>query len=138
MLSSDNNTNNHTASSPSPRNSLCEGSVSPSSIHSHSQPSTRELSSQHSLKNDTSSDDPTDFGSLHLPANIEMHPQNDSLSSSSRQQYIKRPLNAYMIWTRQERRKILNSDPKMKMNEVSKAVSFDICVVVVVSPKVIG
>lgn len=51
-----------------------------------------------------------------------MHPQNDSLSSTSRQQYIKRPLNAYMIWTRQERRKILNSDPKMKMNEVSKAI----------------
>lgn len=41
---------------------------------------------------------------------------------SSHQQFIKRPLNAYMIWTRQERRKILTGDPKLKMNEVSKAV----------------
>lgn len=29
-----------------------------------------------------------------------------------------------MIWTRQERKRILADDPKMKMNEVSKAVSF--------------
>lgn len=27
-----------------------------------------------------------------------------------------------MIWTRQERRKILTGEPKKKMNEVSKAV----------------
>jgi hypothetical protein len=38
------------------------------------------------------------------------------------QQFIKRPLNAYMIWTRQERQKIVANDPKIKMNEVSKAI----------------
>lgn len=125
MLSS----NNHMAVTSSPSNSLCEGSISPSSAHS--QPSTRELdSSQHSLRNEISSDDPTDFSLYrvhdsisNLPANIEIHPQNDTLSSTSasHQQFIKRPLNAYMIWTRQERRKILTGEPKKKMNEVSKA-----------------
>lgn len=49
MLSS----TNHMAVTSSPINSLCEGSISPSSAHSHSQLSTRELdSSQHSLKNE--------------------------------------------------------------------------------------
>lgn len=38
-------------------------------------------------------------------------------------QFIKRPLNAYMIWTVQERKKILAKDPKMKMNDVSRLVS---------------
>lgn len=47
-----------------------------------------------------------------------------NLTGASHQQFIKRPLNAYMIWTRQERRKILSGEPKKKMNEVSKAVLF--------------
>ncbi|VDK49032.1 unnamed protein product [Anisakis simplex] len=34
--------------------------------------------------------------------------------------FIKRPLNAYMIWTKQERKKILESDPSLKMHEVSR------------------
>jgi hypothetical protein len=76
-------------------------------------------------------DDPADFASLRSPsslanisANIELHPQNEALGGSSKQKYIKRPLNAYMIWTRQERKRILAEDSKMKMNEVSKAVGF--------------
>jgi len=60
-----------------------------------------------------------------ISANIELHPQNDALGGgTSKNKFIKRPLNAYMIWTRQERKRILADDPKMKMNEVSKAVSF--------------
>jgi hypothetical protein len=66
-----------------------------------------------------------------ISANIELHPQNDALGGSSKQKYIKRPLNAYMIWTRQERKRILTDDPKMKMNEVSKAVSHILIVLVV-------
>lgn len=44
------------------------------------------------------------------------------LFSIASQTYIKRPLNAYMIWTRVERTKVLAKEPKMKMNEVTKAV----------------
>ena len=35
-------------------------------------------------------------------------------------QYIKRPLNAYMIWTVEQRQKI-HKEPRQKMNEVSRA-----------------
>lgn len=44
--------------------------------------------------------------------------------SGSCNQYIKRPLNAYMIWTKEARRQIVAADPKLRMNEVSKAVRF--------------
>lgn len=46
-----------------------------------------------------------------------------------------------MIWTRQERRKILDGDPKLKMNEVSKAVSlplFSLCYIVKSDMKIIN
>nr|CAD2205889.1 unnamed protein product [Meloidogyne enterolobii] len=74
-------------------------------------------------------DDPAEFSSMrshsslaNISANIELHPQNDALGGgTSKNKFIKRPLNAYMIWTRQERKRILADDPKMKMNEVSKA-----------------
>ncbi|KHN87653.1 Transcription factor SOX-2 [Toxocara canis] len=75
----------------------------------------------------------------HLPAHLQMHPvqsrspagmQANSplgelqfdvfVSVPDDHQFIKRPLNAYMIWTRQERKKILAKDPKMKMNDVSR------------------
>ncbi|KAK0418035.1 hypothetical protein QR680_013339 [Steinernema hermaphroditum] len=36
------------------------------------------------------------------------------------QHYIKRPLNAYMMWTREERKKILADDPKKKMHDISR------------------
>lgn len=110
--------------------SQCDGSASPSSLHdSHSRASIQDHHNHSSLRNDDiSSDDPADFSLLRSPsslanisANIELHPQNEALGGSSKQKYIKRPLNAYMIWTRQERKHILSDDPKMKMNEVSKA-----------------
>lgn len=40
--------------------------------------------------------------------------------NGSDQQFIKRPLNAYMIFTRVERKKIMAQDPKKKMFEVSR------------------
>uniref|UniRef100_A0AC35UDG3 HMG box domain-containing protein n=1 Tax=Rhabditophanes sp. KR3021 TaxID=114890 RepID=A0AC35UDG3_9BILA len=41
-------------------------------------------------------------------------------TASEHQQFIKRPLNAYMIFTRIERKKIMAQDPKKKMFEVSR------------------
>lgn len=108
-----------------------DGSASPSSLRdSQSRASTQEHNNHSPLRHDDiSSDDPADFASLRSPsslanisANIELHPQNEALGGSSKQKYIKRPLNAYMIWTRQERKRILAEDSKMKMNEVSKAI----------------
>ncbi|KAI6214662.1 hypothetical protein M3Y94_00295000 [Aphelenchoides besseyi] len=53
---------------------------------------------------------------------LETHPQNSILSTGadSSRKYIKRPLNAYMIWTRHARDGILKDNPHLKMNEVSK------------------
>ncbi|KAH7712174.1 HMG box family protein [Aphelenchoides avenae] len=98
------------------------------SMHSESVDPSHDANS--SLPSNATSDGPIDFSSMHteetlagLPSNIEIHPQNGLLPSSSpSQQFIKRPLNAYMIWTRQERQKIVANDPKVKMNEVSKAI----------------
>ncbi|KAI3413602.1 HMG (high mobility group) box SOX-14 [Globodera pallida] len=121
MISSE---NNHLASpndnSPDGEDSHCGGSVSPSSLRdSQSRASTNEHNniSQHCLHDDT----PLSPSLANISTNIELHPQNDALGGSSSHKFIKRPLNAYMIWTRQERKRILTDDPKMKMNEVSKA-----------------
>lgn len=127
MLSPENN-----ATSPC-NESQCDESASPSSmrdIDNQSRASTREHNNHSPHRNDDiSSDDPAEFSSLrshsslaNISANIELHPQNDALcGGTSKNKFIKRPLNAYMIWTRQERKRILADDPKMKMNEVSKA-----------------
>uniref|UniRef100_A0A914HB47 Sex-determining region Y protein n=1 Tax=Globodera rostochiensis TaxID=31243 RepID=A0A914HB47_GLORO len=121
MISSE---NNHLASpndnSPDGEDSHCGGSVSPSSLRdSQSRASTNDHNniSQHSLHDET----PLSPSLANISTNIELHPQNDALGGSSSHKFIKRPLNAYMIWTRQERKRILTDDPKMKMNEVSKA-----------------
>nr|CAD2197211.1 unnamed protein product [Meloidogyne enterolobii] len=99
-------------------------------IDNQSRASTREHNNHSPHRNDDlSSDDPAEFSSMrshsslaNISANIELHPQNDALGGgTSKNKFIKRPLNAYMIWTRQERKRILADDPKMKMNEVSKA-----------------
>uniref|UniRef100_A0A915LUH8 Sex-determining region Y protein n=1 Tax=Meloidogyne javanica TaxID=6303 RepID=A0A915LUH8_MELJA len=128
MLSPENNVT-------SPCNdSQCDESASPSSmrdIDNQSRASTREHNNNSPHRNDDlSSDDPAEFSSMrshsslaNISANIELHPQNDALGGgTSKNKFIKRPLNAYMIWTRQERKRILADDPKMKMNEVSKAI----------------
>uniref|UniRef100_A0A7E4ZRT3 Sex-determining region Y protein n=1 Tax=Panagrellus redivivus TaxID=6233 RepID=A0A7E4ZRT3_PANRE len=66
----------------------------------------------------TASKGPIDF--TDLPSTIEIHPQNGHLQgSSSTQQFIKRPLNAYMIWTVEQRSKIRRA-PRQKMNEISR------------------
>uniref|UniRef100_A0AC34GQK6 HMG box domain-containing protein n=1 Tax=Panagrolaimus sp. ES5 TaxID=591445 RepID=A0AC34GQK6_9BILA len=64
--------------------------------------------------------EPTDFSNL--PSHLEIHPQNATLTSNANNQhrYIKRPLNAYMIWTVEQRQKI-HKEPRQKMNEISRA-----------------
>uniref|UniRef100_A0A0N5AX31 Sex-determining region Y protein n=1 Tax=Syphacia muris TaxID=451379 RepID=A0A0N5AX31_9BILA len=59
-----------------------------------------------------------EFVNIGSPGSHSNH--GHSQNSEDHHSFIKRPLNAYMIWTVEERKKILAKDPKMKMNDVSR------------------
>ena len=61
------------------------------------------------------SNEPIDFSDLKEDDDLETHPQNSILNNSADTSrcYIKRPLNAYMLYTRHTRDSVLKAHPNL-------------------------
>ncbi|GIY80838.1 transcription factor sem-2 [Caerostris darwini] len=59
------------------------------------------------------------FGSLRVDAN-SLTPYSDATQCKKQSNHIKRPMNAFMVWSQIERRKICEQQPEMHNAEISK------------------